>query len=111
LPRAKVAWHDVWIGAGVTAVLFEIGKLLIGVYLGRTAIASAFGAAGSIIVLLVWVYYSAQIFLLGAEFTWVYANDRKERERARAGQAGFQDSQLGSRGLDPPELLAPRRHS
>ena len=83
MPRAKVAWHDVWIGAAVTAVLFEIGKLVIGVYLGRTAIASAFGAAGSVIVLLLWVYYSAQIFLLGAEFTWVYANDRKHREDAR----------------------------
>ena len=74
MPRAKVAWHDVWIGAAVTAALFEIGKVLIGVYLGKTAIASAFGAAGSIVVLLVWVYYSAQIFLLGAEFTWVYAH-------------------------------------
>jgi membrane protein len=83
MPRASVAWRDVWIGAFVTAVLFEIGKLLIGVYLGETAIASAFGAAGSIVVLLVWVYYSAQIFLLGAEFTWVYANERNEREGAR----------------------------
>ena len=71
MPRAKVAWHDVWIGATVTAVLFEIGKLLIGVYLGKAAVASAFGAAGSIVVLLVWVYYSAMIFLFGAEFTHV----------------------------------------
>ena len=85
MPRAKVAWHDVWIGAAVTAALFEIGKLLIGVYLGKTAIASAFGAAGSIVVLLVWVYYSAQIFLLGAEFTWVYANERKHHEDRRTG--------------------------
>jgi membrane protein len=110
MPRAKVAWHDVWIGAVVTAVLFEIGKLLIGVYLGQTAIASAFGAAGSIVVLLVWVYYSAQIFLLGAEFTWVYANDRNEREGTRAGQP-VPPPQVESAGLQPSELLASRRRS
>ena len=57
----------------MTALLFTIGKLLIGLYLGKTNVASGFGAAGSLVVLLVWVYYSAQIFLLGAEFTWVYA--------------------------------------
>ena len=74
MPRARIAWHDVGIGAGVTALLFEVGKLLIGLYLGKSSIASGFGAAGSVIVLLVWVYYSAQIFLLGAEFTWVYAH-------------------------------------
>ena len=73
MPRATIAWRDVWIGAVVTAVLFETGKFLIGLYLGKSGIASGFGAAGSIVVLLVWVYYSAQIFLLGAEFTWVYA--------------------------------------
>ena len=99
MPRAKVAWRDVWTGAFVTAVLFELGKLLIGVYLGKTAIASAFGAAGSIVVLLVWVYYSAQIFLLGAEFTWVYANERMERVVARAEHAATPPSQL-----DPAEL-------
>ncbi len=72
MPRAKVEWHDVWIGATVTALLFEIGKFAIGLYIGKSAVASGFGAAGSLVVLLVWVYYSAQIFLLGAEFTWVY---------------------------------------
>jgi membrane protein len=111
MPRAKVAWRDVWIGAFVTAVLFEIGKLLIGVYLGKTAIASAFGAAGSIVVLLVWVYYSAQIFLLGAEFTWVYATERIEREAARAEQGVVMASPLGPGGLDSPELIASRRRS
>jgi len=111
MPRAKVAWHDVWIGAVVTAVLFEIGKLLIGLYLGQTAIASAFGAAGSIVVLLVWVYYSAQIFLLGAEFTWVYANERKEREDARVEQRAMPPSQLEPAGLERPEGLASRRRS
>jgi membrane protein len=74
VPRVAVEWRDVWIGAAVTALLFTIGKSLIGVYLGRSGIASAFGAAGSLIVLLLWVYYSAQIFLLGAEFTWAFAH-------------------------------------
>ncbi len=73
MPRAGVAWRDVWVGAAVTAVLFLIGKSLIGVYIGSSGITSAFGAAASLIVVLLWVYYSAQIFLFGAEFTWVYA--------------------------------------
>lgn len=73
MPRAKVQWHDVWIGAGVTSLLFSLGRFLIGLYIGKSAIASGFGAAGSLVVVFVWVYYSAQIFLLGAEFTWVYA--------------------------------------
>jgi len=73
LPRAKIGWHDVWIGAAATALLFTLGKFLIGLYIGKSSVASGFGAAGSLVVVLVWVYYSAQIFLLGAEFTWVYA--------------------------------------
>ncbi len=73
MPRVKVAWADVWIGATVTAVLFTIGKSLIGFYIGKSGVTSGFGAAGSLVVSLVWVYYSAQIFLLGAEFTWAYA--------------------------------------
>lgn len=111
MPRAKVAWHDVWIGAAVTAGLFEMGKLLIGVYLGMTAVASAFGAAGSIVVLLLWVYYSAQIFLLGAEFTWVYANERKRDEDGRAGHAATSASQLESPELQGAELVTSRRRS
>src|SRR5260370_5668434 len=74
MPRVAAPWHDGWIGAAVTALLFTVGKSLIGFYLSKTGVASAFGAAGSLIVLLLWVYYSAQIFLLGAEFTWVYAH-------------------------------------
>ena len=86
LPRAEIAWHDVWIGAAVTALLFAIGKFLIGLYIGRSGIASGFGAAGSFVVLLVWVYYSTQIFLLGAEFTWVYAHEYGSRQgKARPG--------------------------
>jgi membrane protein len=73
MPRVKVRWHDVWLGAIVTALLFTIGKFLIGLYIGKSGVASGFGAAGSLIVVFIWVYYSAQIFLLGAEFTWVYA--------------------------------------
>ncbi len=74
MPRARVQWKDVWIGAVFTALLFTLGKWLIGLYVGRSGVASGFGAAGSLVVILVWVYYSAQIFLIGAEFTWVYAN-------------------------------------
>ncbi|HLL09891.1 MAG TPA: YihY/virulence factor BrkB family protein [Rubrivivax sp.] len=73
LPRVRLAWRDVWIGAAITSLLFTVGKTLIGYYIGRSAIASTFGAAASLVVLLVWVYYSAQIFLLGAEFTRAYA--------------------------------------
>lgn len=73
LPDVKIPWRHVWIGAGITALLFTIGKFLIGLYLGKSGIASPYGAAGSLIVMLVWVYYSAQIFLFGAEFTHAYA--------------------------------------
>lgn len=75
MPQAKIAWRDVWVGAAVTAVLFEIGKIGISMYLGKSGMTSAYAAAGSLVVLLMWVYYSAQIFLLGAEFTWVLATE------------------------------------
>ena len=77
LPDTWVAWQDVWTGAGVTALLFSIGKLLIGLYLAHTTTSSAFGTAGSVVLFLLWVYYSAQIFLFGAEFTEVYAVSRR----------------------------------
>jgi membrane protein len=76
LPRVHVAWRDVWVGSAVTALLFSLGKLAIGLYLGKAGVTSGFGAAGSLVV---WVYYSAQIFLLGAEFTWVYAHSHGSR--------------------------------
>jgi membrane protein len=79
LPAVRIAWRDVVIGAAVTSLLFSIGKFLIGLYLGNSAITSMYGAAGSIILVLVWVYYSAQIFLLGAEFTKVYAHQHGSR--------------------------------
>jgi membrane protein len=74
LPDAKIAWRDVWVGAILTTILFIAGKALIGLYLGQSSYASAYGAAGSLVVLLVWIYYSSQILFFGAEFTQVYAN-------------------------------------
>lgn len=73
LPDVKLGWSDVWVGAAFTAVLFTIGKLLIGLYLGKSGVGSTYGAAGSLVIILIWVYYSAQILLFGAEFTYVYA--------------------------------------
>ncbi len=74
LPDVKLAWRDVWIGAAVTALLFTGGKYVIGLYLGKASVGSSFGAAGSLAILLVWIYYTAQIVLLGAEFTRCFAN-------------------------------------
>jgi membrane protein len=73
LPEVRIAWGDVWIGALGTAFLFTVGNLLIGLYLGHASVGSSYGAAGSLVVFVVWVYYSGQILLLGAEFTKVYA--------------------------------------
>ncbi|MBC7815657.1 MAG: YihY/virulence factor BrkB family protein [Planctomycetaceae bacterium] len=74
LPDVKIAWRDVWLGAAATSALFVVGKLLVGLYLGRSSAASAYGAASSFVLILLWVYYSSQILLFGAEFTQVYAN-------------------------------------
>jgi membrane protein len=79
LPSTRVSWRDVGRGAFVTAALFTAGKFLIGLCLGKAGVSSGFGAAGSIVVLLVWVFYSAQIFLLGAEFTWLFAHSHGSR--------------------------------
>jgi membrane protein len=79
LPDAKVAWRDVWVGAALTSILFTVGKFALGLYLGKSNVASAYGAAGSLVLVLLWVYYSAQILLYGAEFTQVYANQVGER--------------------------------
>jgi len=73
LPELKLEWNDVWIGAAATGALFTFGKTLIGMYMGKASIGAEYGAAGALIVLIVWIYYSAQIFFIGAEFTKVYA--------------------------------------
>jgi membrane protein len=86
VPREEITWGDVWVGALVTSSLFTLGKLVIVVYLGRVAISSAYGAAGSFLVLMLWVYYSAQIFLLGAEFTYGYACENGSRQGRREPQ-------------------------
>jgi membrane protein len=83
LPNASLSWRDVWRGACVTAVLFSLGQLGIGYYLGRSATTSAYAAAASLLVLLLWLYYAAQIFLFGAEFTWVYAQRRRREPVTR----------------------------
>jgi membrane protein len=107
IPRVRIGWRDVWIGAAVTALLFAIGKSLIGFYLGRSTFASGFGAAGSLVALLVWMYYSAQIFLLGAEFTKVYAHTFGSRADGAAGIAGAPASAMLA--ADPAAALARSR--
>jgi len=94
LPNVAIEWKDVWIGAAITALLFDIGKVLIGLF-GKSSVASSFGAAGPFVVLLLWIYYSTQIFLLGAEFTYAYAhrdkvatNVRRAGSPSSKGQAG-----------------------
>ena len=95
LPDAEVAWRDVWAGAAVTALLFEIGKFLIGLYIGKQGLESTFGAAASLVVLLIWVYYSSQIVLLGAEFTRAYA--------ARHGSLRFASASTGRPAAEDDE--------
>ena len=79
VPDERVAWRDVWIGAAATALLFDLGKFLIGFYIGKSSVGSMFGAAGSVVVILSWVYYSSQLIFLGAEFTHVYAKHRSSK--------------------------------
>jgi membrane protein len=84
LPDVRIAWADVWVGSAITALLFTLGKFLFGMYLARSTISSAYGAASSLAIILMWVYYSAQVFLLGAELTQVYANRYGSRVKPRA---------------------------
>jgi membrane protein len=108
MPRVHIRWHDVWIGAAVTALLFSVGKLAIGEYIGRSSVTSGFGAAGSLVVLLLWVYYSAQIFLLGAEFTWVYAHTFGSRQGMERPRGADEDSATGPTGAVTRVASAPR---
>jgi membrane protein len=88
LPDAAIQWRDVWIGAAVTSLLFTLGKFALGLYLGRSAAASVFGAAGSVVVILLWIYYASMIFLLGAEYTQVFARLHGSRiENARSSKS------------------------
>ena len=100
LPDVPLSWHDVWIGAAFTAGMFSMGKYAIGLYLGNSGVASSFGAAGSLIALLLWVYYSAQIFFLGAEFTRQYALwfGSLQYERLRAEEVARLAAQTGRTG-------------
>ena len=83
LPDTEVPWRDVWIGAGITALLFVISKFLIGLYLGQSSIGSAYGPAGSLVLILAWVYYASLVFLFGAEFAAVYAHRHGSRAARR----------------------------
>lgn len=106
LPDRRIAWRDVWTGAAATALLFSIGKLLIGLYLGKASVGSAYGAAGSLVVVLVWVYYSAQIFLFGAEFTHVYARSRRPQEYPKQ-EAPVATVPVQITGQTPPPVTVP----
>jgi membrane protein len=101
MPSTYIAWRDVWVGAFVTALLFEVGKLLIGLYIGKSGVTESFAAAGSLVVLLAWVYYAAQIFLLGAEFTKVYADEHgsksAEKAMAKTAETGARHRRMSSR--------------
>jgi membrane protein len=105
LPDATIDWSDVWVGAGVTALLFAIGKLLIGLYLGHASIGSTFGAAGSLLVFLVWVYYSAQILFFGAEFTQVYARKYGSRIQPAAGAIALGEDDRAQQGIPHEETV------
>jgi membrane protein len=94
LPDRRLQWRDVIVGAGATALMFMIGKSLIGWYIGSSAVGSAYGAAGSLIVLLLWVYYSVQIFLLGAEFTKAYANRYGSKQGVPVTEEQSMDSRI-----------------
>ncbi len=107
LPRVRIAWRDVFVGAAVTASLFTLGKFLVGLYIGGSGVVSGFGAASSIVVILVWVYYSAQIFLAGAEFTWVYAHRYGSRRADHTTPGG----PVAGTAIEPqpdPRLMPPR---
>ena len=107
LPDAQVRWRDAWVGAAATALLFAVGKELLGLYLGRSSVASSYGAAGSVLVLLLWVYYAAQILFLGAEFTQVWANRFGGRVRPARGAVPLRPEKRAEEGI--PERRAQKR--
>jgi membrane protein len=105
LPDVDIAWRDVWLGAAATAVLFAIGKIAIGFYLGRSSFSSAYGAAGSLLGLLAWVYYSAQILFFGAEFTWVYTRRYKHRLRPARGAVFLDEAARIRQGIPHNDVV------
>jgi membrane protein len=105
LPDAKVPWRDVWVGALLTAGLFTLGKYLIGLYLGNASIGQAYGGAGSIVVLLVWVYYSAQLVFLGAEFTYAYHKVRGDRVVPADHAVPVTAEARAEQGIPDPEVV------
>ena len=109
IPDAKIRWRDVWLGAAVTAVLFNLGLFLIGIYLGNSNIGDTFGAAGAFVILLVWVYYSAQILFFGAEFTQVYANTYGEKIVPDIGASALSEEARAKQGMTRKEVPEGKR--
>jgi membrane protein len=105
MPDVNIAWRDVWLGAAATAALFAVGKIGIGLYLGRSSFTSAYGAAGSLLVLLAWVYYSAQILFFGAEFTWVYTKRYKGGLRPARGAVVLTETVRIHQGIPHTEVV------
>jgi membrane protein len=105
LPEIQIAWKDVWLGAAVTSVLFSLGKFLIGLYLGRSEVGNTFGAAGSLAILLIWIYYSAQILFFGAEFTQVYANRYGSRIVPDPGMVRMTELERAEQGIPHEKKL------
>lgn len=105
LPEIKIAWKDVWLGAAVTSALFTLGKFLIGLYLGRSEVGSTFGAAGSLAILLIWIYYSAQILFFGAEFTQVYANRYGSKIIPDPGMVQITEQERAQKGIPHQETM------
>lgn len=105
LPEINIAWKDVWLGAAVTSALFSLGKFLIGFYLGRSEVGNTFGAAGSLAILLIWIYYSAQILFFGAEFTQVYANKYGSKIVPDPGMVKITEQERSQKGIPHQETM------
>jgi membrane protein len=106
LPDLKIEWRDVWLGAGLTSLLFVLGKFALGIYFAKSAVGSSFGAAGSLVIVLLWVYYSAQILLFGAEFTQVYA--RSHGSRKEDAKRTEKEKQEGTAAPEPKPVVVYR---
>lgn len=109
LPDADIAWRDIWLGAAVTSLLFNLGKFAIGFYLGHSTVGSSFGAAGSLALILIWVYYSAQIFFFGAEITQVYANRFGSRIVPDEGSVKVTEQERAQQGIPHRETVEAER--